>query len=83
MAGRHDDLQIIIKRNGEVWVEGSNMPARRLLHYRRLLEEILGPTRLAAGEGEIPPPPQAQSETAAQQSLESGSELSRRQKLGG
>ena len=40
-----EELEIIIKPNGEIWVKVGNMEEERVRHYRELLESIIGPIK--------------------------------------
>ena len=57
MPPPHDDLKIIIKKNGEVWVQGPNLSPQRLQHYRQLFEDILGNAQIVSTSGDLPPAP--------------------------
>lgn len=81
MAGRPEELQIVIRKNGEVWVEGPGLTPRRLAHYRDLMEDILGPAQITAGPGESPPKPNARYEGEEEQS-EVEKEKAKRLRLG-
>jgi hypothetical protein len=52
-----EELKIIIKKNGEVWVDLGGLVPVRLRHYRELFEEMLGPIKgeLEAMDGGAPP----------------------------
>ena len=39
----HEDLKIIIKKNGEIWVDVGGLEPYRIKHYRELFEEAIGP----------------------------------------
>ncbi len=40
-----EEFRIIIKKNGEVWVDLGNMEPQRLRSYRELFEETIGPIK--------------------------------------
>ena len=41
----HEDFKIIIKKNGEIWVDLGNMDPQRIRHYKDILEEAIGPVK--------------------------------------
>jgi hypothetical protein len=40
-----EDIKIIIKDNGEIWVDLGNMEPQRIKHYKDLFEEAIGPIK--------------------------------------
>lgn len=40
-----EDLKIIIKKNGEIWVDLGNLEPQRIRHYKEILEETIGPIK--------------------------------------
>jgi hypothetical protein len=51
-----EEIKIIIKKNGEVWVDLGGLAPVHLRNYRELFEEILGPIKgeLAGMDGGTP-----------------------------
>ncbi|MCX6999585.1 MAG: hypothetical protein NT106_04730 [Candidatus Sumerlaeota bacterium] len=51
-----EEIKIIIKKNGEVWVDLGGLAPVRLRNYRELFEEMLGPIKgeLAGMDGGTP-----------------------------
>ena len=41
----HEDIKIIIKKNGEIWVDLGDMEPQRIRHYKEIFEEAIGPLR--------------------------------------
>ncbi|MBN1901714.1 hypothetical protein JW926_10365 [Candidatus Sumerlaeota bacterium] len=40
-----EDIKIIIKTNGEIWVDLGDMEPHRINHYKELFEEAIGPVK--------------------------------------
>jgi hypothetical protein len=40
-----EDIKIIIKKNGEIWVDLGNLEPQRIKHYKDLFEEAIGPVK--------------------------------------
>ncbi|HOE63468.1 MAG TPA: hypothetical protein PKW18_08755 [Candidatus Sumerlaeota bacterium] len=53
-----EDVKIIIKKNGEIWVDMGNLAPQQVQYYKQIFEEILGPIKgeLASWDGGTPPP---------------------------
>lgn len=76
-----EDVKIIIKKNGEIWVDTGNLAPQRVQHYKQIFEEVLGPIKgeLASWDGGMPPPSVRLAQTL-QEEEESESKESVRQK---
>ena len=41
----HEDIKIIIRKNGEIWVDLGGVEPQRIKHYKNLFEEAIGPIK--------------------------------------
>lgn len=48
-----EDIKIIIRKNGEIWVDLGNLEPQRIKHYKDLFEEAIGPIKgeLSSADG--------------------------------
>jgi|GEM_PF-577318 len=65
----HEDIKIIIRKNGEIWVDLGGLEPQRVKHYKDLFEEAIGPIKGelsgsdgAGGSGGVQITDQAESE---------------------
>jgi hypothetical protein len=40
-----DELKIIIKKSGEIWIDLGGLEAKKVRNYKDMFEEILGPIK--------------------------------------
>jgi len=40
-----EDIKIIIRKNGEIWVDLGDLEPQRIRHYKELFEEVIGPIK--------------------------------------
>ena len=41
----YEKVKIIIRKNGEIWIDLGELEPQRIRHYRQLFEEFLGPIK--------------------------------------
>jgi len=41
----HEKIKIIIRKNGEIWVDLGELEPQRIKHYKQLFEEVIGPIK--------------------------------------
>jgi len=41
----HEKIKIIIRKNGEIWVDLGELAPQRIRHYKQLFEEVIGPIK--------------------------------------
>jgi hypothetical protein len=41
----HEDIKIIIRKNGEIWVDLGGLSPQKIKHYKEIFEEAIGPIK--------------------------------------
>ena len=41
----YEKVKIIIRKNGEIWIDLGELEPQRIRHYKQLFEEVLGPIK--------------------------------------
>ena len=40
-----EEIKIIIRKNGEIWVDLEGLEPQRIRHYKEIFEEVIGPIK--------------------------------------
>ncbi len=52
-----DEFEIVIKKNGTIYVRFDDVDEKKVRHYKEIFEEVIGPTREVTEIGDEGTPP--------------------------